>query len=231
MAEISRSMHCGFPAEAILLNMMHNIHRYFGFTKSNPMAVGLGAGHSDYSAAVAHLMNPNNSDREVFVDTPEPETPAAMTSGFLYQSWGTQILEFQEHAQYGNISKVVLADQEGSILISDEIERRSVLKSLVSSWILQVDVGNVRKRFQIIIETPERSLIISTSPGDRERNWCDLSPPSSATGTLLIVCNPWGHIPTNNGFKITEIYAHLHCCRATESIHITRSKLSFYLVS
>ena len=133
MAEISRSMHCGFPAEAILFNMMHNIHRYFGFTKSNPMAVGLGAGHSDYSAAVAHLMNPNNSDREVFVDTPEPETPAAMTSGFLYHSWGTQILEFQEHAQYGNISKVVLADQEGSILISDEIERRSVLKSLVSS--------------------------------------------------------------------------------------------------
>lgn len=45
-AELSRSMHRGYPADKILLDMMRAIHRYFAFPKSNRIAVGLGGGHS-----------------------------------------------------------------------------------------------------------------------------------------------------------------------------------------
>ncbi|MGO7565896.1 hypothetical protein ACC754_44700, partial [Rhizobium johnstonii] len=44
-AEISRRMHRGYPADKILTDMMRAIHRYFHFTKTNRMAVGLGGGH------------------------------------------------------------------------------------------------------------------------------------------------------------------------------------------
>ena len=35
VAELGRSMHRGYPADKILLDMMREIHRYFGFPKSN----------------------------------------------------------------------------------------------------------------------------------------------------------------------------------------------------
>ena len=92
-AEIGRSMHRGYPADAILLDMMHHIHRYFGFPEANPMAVGLGGGHSGFTVAIMHLMNPNLEEQKLFVDTPEPESEAAKAGGFFRQSWGTQILE------------------------------------------------------------------------------------------------------------------------------------------
>ncbi|WP_157628281.1 hypothetical protein [Ensifer sp. BR816] len=39
-AELSRSMHRGYPADKILLDMMRAIHRYFEFPKSNRIAQG-----------------------------------------------------------------------------------------------------------------------------------------------------------------------------------------------
>jgi hypothetical protein len=35
-AEIARSMHRGYPADKFILDMMREIHGYFGFPKSNP---------------------------------------------------------------------------------------------------------------------------------------------------------------------------------------------------
>ena len=49
-AEIGRSMHRGYPADKFLLDMMREIHRYFEFPKANKMAVGLGGGHSGFTA-------------------------------------------------------------------------------------------------------------------------------------------------------------------------------------
>ncbi len=121
-AEIGRSMHRGYPADAILLDMMHNIHRYFGFPKANPMAVGLGGGHSGFTVAIMHLMNPNLAGQKIFVDTPAPESDAAKAGGFFRQSWGTQIVELQRHAANGSDDKVVFAGDEGTIPSADDLE-------------------------------------------------------------------------------------------------------------
>ena len=54
-AEIGRSMHRGYPADAILGDMMREIHRYFEFPKKNKMAVGLGGGHSGFTVFSSFL--------------------------------------------------------------------------------------------------------------------------------------------------------------------------------
>src|SRR5436190_15812654 len=65
--EIERSMHRGYPADKIVIDMMREIHRYFGFPKKNRMAVGLGGGHNGFTVAAMHLMNPNDPSQNVFV--------------------------------------------------------------------------------------------------------------------------------------------------------------------
>lgn len=45
VAEISRSMHRGYPADKFILDMMWEIHTYFGFPKSEPHGGGPGGGH------------------------------------------------------------------------------------------------------------------------------------------------------------------------------------------
>ncbi|MEM6987963.1 MAG: phosphoglycerate dehydrogenase, partial [Pseudomonadota bacterium] len=121
-AEIGRSMHRGYPADAILLDMMHHIHRYFGLPEANQMAVGLGGGHSGFTVAIMHLMNPNLENQRVFVDTPKPESAEAAKGGFFRQSWGTQILELQQFAANGDADKIHFADAEGTIPSADELE-------------------------------------------------------------------------------------------------------------
>jgi hypothetical protein len=101
VAEIGRSMHRGYPADAILLDMMREIHGYFGFPKSNKLAVGLGGGHSGFTVAIMHMMDANNPDQHVFIDTPAPETEAGKAGGFFRQSWGTKIVEMQRFAENG----------------------------------------------------------------------------------------------------------------------------------
>ncbi|MEM6304884.1 MAG: phosphoglycerate dehydrogenase, partial [Pseudomonadota bacterium] len=125
-AEIGRSMHRGTPADAILRDMMFHMHRYFGFPKENPMAVGLGGGHSGFTVAIMHLMNPNLEGQRVFIDTPRPETEAATKGGFFRQSWGTQILELQQFAANGHEDKLVFADAEGSIPSADALEEMGI---------------------------------------------------------------------------------------------------------
>ncbi|MEL6690166.1 MAG: NAD(P)-dependent oxidoreductase [Pseudomonadota bacterium] len=110
-SEIGRSMHRGTPADEILRDMMHHIHRYFGFPEDNKLAVGLGGGHSGFTVALMHLMSPTAGN--VFVDTPRPESAAAGEGGFFRQSWGTQVLELMQHA--GAEEKVLFAEDEGSV--------------------------------------------------------------------------------------------------------------------
>jgi len=125
-AEIGRSMHRGYPADAILLDMMGEIHGYFGFPKSNKLAVGLGGGHSGFTVAIMHMMDANNPDQHVFIDTPAPETDAGKAGGFFRQSWGTQIIEMQRFAENGDESRLHFTDAEGTIPSAQELKAMGV---------------------------------------------------------------------------------------------------------
>ena len=114
-AELSRSMHRGYPADKILTDMMRAIHRYFEFPKSNRIAVGLGGGHSGYTVCVQHLLNANDADQRVYVDTPRPESGGARASGFFRQSWATQLIEMHRFAEKGDETRIHFAEKEGAI--------------------------------------------------------------------------------------------------------------------
>ena len=85
---MGRSMHRGYPADKVILDMMREIHRYFGFPKENRMAVGLGGGHSGFTVRALHLIAPTDSAQHIFVDTPAPESSSGKAGGFFRQSWG-----------------------------------------------------------------------------------------------------------------------------------------------
>jgi lactate dehydrogenase-like 2-hydroxyacid dehydrogenase/phosphoserine aminotransferase len=121
-AEVARSMHRGYPADKILTDMMGAIHQYFEFPKKNLMAVGLGGGHSGFTVAVMHLMNPNSASQRVYVDTTKPEASESSLAGFFRQSWATQLLELQKFAENGSVDKIVFATVEGSIPTAKELE-------------------------------------------------------------------------------------------------------------
>ncbi len=120
-AEIGRSMHRGYPADKILLDMMREIHRYFGFPKNNKMAVGLGGGHSGFTVCIMHMMNANDPEQHIFVDTPRPESEAAMAGGFFRQSWGAQMIEMQRFSPNGDEARLHFSDAEGAIPGADEL--------------------------------------------------------------------------------------------------------------
>lgn len=121
-AEIARSMHRGYPADKILRDMMRSIHQYFEFPKQNLMAVGLGGGHSGFTVATMHLMNPNNARQLIYVDTSKPEADGSDGAGFFRQSWASQLLELQKFAQKGSDEKIRFATVEGTIPSADELE-------------------------------------------------------------------------------------------------------------
>jgi len=121
-AEIGRSMHRGYPADKILIDMMREIHRYFEFPKSNKMAVGLGGGHSGFTVCAVHMINANDPDQKVYVDTPRPESDAAGGGGFFRQSWGTQLIEMHRHSRNGDETRIHFADREGSVPSPDVLQ-------------------------------------------------------------------------------------------------------------
>ncbi|TGQ63583.1 MAG: phosphoglycerate dehydrogenase [Mesorhizobium sp.] len=118
-AEIGRSMHRGYPADNVLLDMMREIHRYFGFPKSNQMAVGLGGGHSGFTACLMHLMSASDDKQRVYVDTPAPETEAAGAGGFFRQSWGAQLVELHRYSKRGDERRIHFAAKEGTVPSAD----------------------------------------------------------------------------------------------------------------
>jgi lactate dehydrogenase-like 2-hydroxyacid dehydrogenase/phosphoserine aminotransferase len=125
-AEIGRSMHRGYPADKFLLDMMREIHRYFEFPKSNRMAVGLGGGHSGFTVCALHFLTVKDSAQHVYVDTPEPESDLAKSSGFFRQSWGAQIVEMMRFARSGDEARIHFAKTEGAIPSSDMLERMGI---------------------------------------------------------------------------------------------------------
>ncbi len=125
-AEIGRSMHRGYPADKFLLDMMHEIHRYFEFPKSNKMAVGLGGGHSGFTACALHLITTNDPSQNVFVDTLRPESEAAKSSGFFRQSWGAQIIEMMRFARGGDESCIHFAEHEGVVPSADALAKLGI---------------------------------------------------------------------------------------------------------
>lgn len=120
-AEISRSMHRGYPADKIFADMMRAIHSYFGFPQTNRMAVGLGGGHSGYTVCVQHLLNANDASQRVYVDTPPPESDPSKAAGFFRQSWATQLIEMHRFAKEGNENRIHFAASEGVIPTADAL--------------------------------------------------------------------------------------------------------------
>ena len=125
-SEIGRSMHRGYPADKILLDMMDEIHRYFEFPKMNRLAVGLGGGHSGFTVCALHFLSINDPVQHVYIDTPQPETEAAASAGFFRQSWGAQIIEMMRYARNGDENRLHFAKTEGAIPSSDTLERLGI---------------------------------------------------------------------------------------------------------
>jgi phosphoserine aminotransferase len=174
--EIERSMHRGYPADKIVLDMMRAIHRYFEFPASNRMAVGLGGGHNGFSVALLHLMNPRDSEQHVFVDTPKPESATASTGGFFRQSWGAQILELHRYAVGGAPERVHFGGTEGHIPTARELAGMGIR--------LFVGVGHETTGATTYNETDVRNLL----------EWLDGDPASRHAlidGTSLLGAMPW----------------------------------------
>jgi phosphoserine aminotransferase len=126
VGELERSMHRGYPADKIVLDMMREIHRYFGFPRQNRMAVGLGGGHNGFTVALLHMMNPTDSTQGVFVDTARAESETAGSAGFFRQSWGAQVLELQKFAANGSADRVHFASSEGNIPTAERLRELGV---------------------------------------------------------------------------------------------------------
>lgn len=124
--EIARSMHRGYPADKFLLDMMREIHRYFGFPKQNKMAVGLGGGHSGFTVCLLHMVNAQDKSQHVYIDTPEPESPAASAGGFFRQSWGAQLVEMMRYSKSGDEKRLHFSSQEGAIPSADVLEKMGI---------------------------------------------------------------------------------------------------------
>jgi len=174
--EIERSMHRGYPADKIVLDMMRAIHRYFEFPASNRMAVGLGGGHNGFSVALLHLMNPRNSAQHVFVDTPKPETSAAAEGGFFRQSWGAQVIELHRFAAGNSHARVHFTGSEGNIPTARELADLGIQ--------LFIGVGHETTGATTYNEADVRNLL----------EWLDGDPASRHAlidGTSLLGAMPW----------------------------------------
>jgi lactate dehydrogenase-like 2-hydroxyacid dehydrogenase len=176
VGELECSMHRGYPADKIVLDMMRTIHGFFGFPKQNRMAVGLGGGHGGFTAALLHLMNPRVGSQRVFVDTPAPESVAATGAGFFRQSWGAQILELQRFAASGSPDRVCFAQAEGLVPSASELQTQGVK--------LFVGVGHETTGATTYSESDVRNLL----------QWLELNPRSHHAlidGTSLLGAMTW----------------------------------------
>ena len=126
VAEISRSMHRGYPADKFIHDMMREIHGYFGFPKSNRLAVGLGGGHSGFTVAALHLIAAADNTQGIFIDTPKPESDAAKAGGFFRQSWGAQLVELMRLAPQGDESRLHFSNDEGHIPTADQLRAMGI---------------------------------------------------------------------------------------------------------
>ncbi len=175
-AELGRSMHRGYPADKVLLDMMREIHGYFEFPKKNRLAVGLGGGHAGFTVCVMHLLNANDAEQQIFVDTPRPETDAGKAGGFFRQSWGAQIIEMHRNARNGDESRVHFADVEGTIPSTETLSEMGIK--------LFIGVGHETTGATTYTEDDIRNLLA----------WIDLDPASHHAvidSTSMLGAMPW----------------------------------------
>ncbi len=175
-AELARGMHRGYPADKVLLDMMFHMHRYFGFSKSTKIAVGLGGGHSGFTVAAMHLVSANKPGQHIFVDTPEPECDLAKASGFFRQSWGAQLTEMLQYAQNGDISRLHFSDCEGGIPAAEKLAEMGVK--------LFFGVGHETTGATTYTEVEIRNLL----------GWIDLDPENHHAvidATSMLGAMPW----------------------------------------
>lgn len=176
-AELGRSMHRGYPADKVLLDMMREIHRYFELPRSSKVAVGLGGGHSGFTVCIMHMMTANDPAQHVFVDTPAPESDAAKAGGFFRQSWGTQIIELQRFAAKGDEERIHFAKAEGTIPDALTLERMGIR--------LFIGVGHETTGASTYTEAEMRNLI----------EWIDRNPAEHHAvldATSMLGAMPWG---------------------------------------
>jgi lactate dehydrogenase-like 2-hydroxyacid dehydrogenase/phosphoserine aminotransferase len=114
-AEFARSMHRGEPADSIVTLMLKEIHSYFGFPECIKLAVGLGGGHSGFTATALNLIDATDAQQNIYVDTPRPETETSASSGFFRQSWAIQLVEQMEASKCGDPSRLLFATREGHL--------------------------------------------------------------------------------------------------------------------
>jgi lactate dehydrogenase-like 2-hydroxyacid dehydrogenase len=126
VAEVSRSMHRGYPADKIIIDMMREIHGYFDFPKSNRMAIGLGGGHSGFTVSMLHLISAGDDKQQIYIDTPRPESTDALLGGFFRQSWGAQIVELMRATKGGNEQRLHFAATEGALPTANELVSKGV---------------------------------------------------------------------------------------------------------
>ncbi len=176
-AEIGRSMHRGYPADKFILDMMREIHTYFGFPKANRMAVGLGGGHSGFTVAALHLITGNDDAQRVYIDTPRPESIDAMLGGFFRQSWGAQIVELMRLSKGGNEQRLHFAESEGAIPPAPEL---------------------IAKGIRLVFGVGHETTGATTYTKDDIRNllaWIDADPQNHHAmldATSLLGAMPWG---------------------------------------
>ena len=126
LAEINQGMHRGYPGEKVVEDMLRAIQEYFELPKTNRIAFGLGGGHTGFTVAAMHFMNPNDPSQIVYVDTPKPESEKSGEGGFFRQSWGVQLIELQRHAKSGDPDRIKFAAKEGSIPTAEAMEAMGV---------------------------------------------------------------------------------------------------------
>ena len=167
--ELNRSIHRGFPAENVLRDMVREIHRYFEFPKSNKMVVGIGGGHTGFTVCAMHLLNANDPQHHVFIDTPRPESAEAATGGFFRQSWGTQLIELQRYARHGDENRLHFSPLEGAIPGADELESMGIRVVMgvghETTGAMDYSVSDIKNLLEWIDRDPSRhhAVIDSTS--------------------------------------------------------------------
>ncbi len=167
--ELNRSIHRGFPAEIVLRDMVREIHRYFEFPSTNKMVVGIGGGHTGFTVCAMHLLNANNPDHHVFIDTPRPESDEAITGGFFRQSWGTQLIELQRYARNGDENRLHFSSLEGAIPCADELEAMGIRVFMgvghETTGAMDYSVSDIRNLLEWIDRDPSshHAVIDSTS--------------------------------------------------------------------
>ncbi len=175
-AELGRGMHRGYPADKVLVDMMREIQRYFGFSNKTKIAVGLGGGHSGFTVAAMHLISANKPSQHIFVDTPKPESDAAMASGFFRQSWGAQLIEMLKHSSKGDVERLHFADAEGNIPSAEILQKLGVK--------LFFGVGHETTGATTYTESEIRNLL----------DWIDLDPQEHHAvidSTSMLGAMPW----------------------------------------